>query len=87
MLRKPFDKGETVRFDYDLHTYFNGILGGEPRPLEKKRVALTVAPRTVYTDMFDYAKETVWYGRRRGASIYSRREAFVSQGDNPEEGA
>ncbi len=74
MLRKPFDRGETLRLDYDLHTYFTGILCGEYAPPAHTPVALRIEPKTVYTDMFDYAKETVWYGRRRGASVYGGKE-------------
>ena len=74
MLRKPFDRAHTVSFAYDFPAYFNGILSGEYGPLRKTPVTLSITPRTVYTDFFEYAKETVWYGRRRGASVYGKKE-------------
>ena len=77
MLRKPFDRGGEYAFCYDLPSYFNAVLNGEKAALVKKDVTLCVAPKTVYTDFFEYARDTVWYGRRRGASIYSRKEISV----------
>ena len=74
MLRKPFDRAHTVSFAYDFPAYFNGILSGEYSPLRETPVTLGVTPRTEYTDFFEYAKETVWYGRRRGASVYGKKE-------------
>ena len=81
MLRKPFDRGTEVSFEYDLHGYFNGILSGAPAPLQKKRAVLRVTPKIIYTDIFDYAKETVWYGRRRGASVYGKQEVSMIGGE------
>ena len=79
LLRKPFETGREETFSYDLYGYFNGILKGEYRPLQKKNTVLRVTPRHVYTDMFEYAKETVWYGRRRGASMYSGAEIACAE--------
>ena len=74
MLRKPFEEAHTASFSYDLHTYFSQILRGETAELQTKMHTLCVTPRTVYTEFFEFAKETVWYGRRRGASVYSNKE-------------
>ena len=74
MLRKPCETEHAVSFAYDLHAYFERILTGEYAPLQKAENTLCVTPKTVYTDFFEYAKETVWYGRRRGASVYGKKE-------------
>ena len=74
MLRKPFEGERSERFSHDLHTYFEGILSGAPQPLRQVCNTLTVIPKTVYTDIFEYARDTVWYGRRRGASVYGKQE-------------
>ncbi|MCH5198701.1 MAG: hypothetical protein J1E34_07320, partial [Oscillospiraceae bacterium] len=74
MLRKPFKENETAEFSYDIHKYFSSILKGEYEPLEKKKNSLIIKPKNVYSDFFEYAKETVWYGRRRGASVYGKSE-------------
>ncbi len=74
MLRKPGETAHAETFAYDLHSYFERILKGEYVPLKKEKNTLLVTPKTVYTDFFEYAKETVWYGRRRGASVYGRKE-------------
>ena len=74
MLRKPFEGRRAERFTCDLHSFFEGILSGEKQPLLARANTITVTPKTVYTDIFEYAKETVWYGRRRGASVYGKKE-------------
>ena len=80
MLRKPNETETQASFHYDFYSYFNGVLKGEYRPLERRDVTLRIRPKRVYTQMFDYAKETVWYGRRRGASMYSNREICATEG-------
>ena len=82
MVRKPFEGEREVSFDYDIHAYFSAILRGEAPALQETPVTLRVTPRTVYTDMFDYAKETVWYGRRRGASVYGKKEISYLTNEN-----
>ena len=74
VLRKPFDREATYRFSYDFHTYYQTITDRAYAPLEKKPVALTVKPKTVYDDVRDYAREIVWFGRRRGATVYRGKE-------------
>lgn len=78
MLRKPFVSKENGKFTYNLHEYFASILMGENKPLIKKQNELIINPKTVYDDFFEYAKETVWYGRRRGASVYGKNEVLCN---------
>ena len=74
MVRKPFDREAAVPFRYDFYSYFETVTDGGYAPLEKKEIILTVRPRKVYDDMAEYAKETVWFGRRRGATVYRGKE-------------
>ena len=78
MLRKPFEKKHVERFSFNLHAYFESILSGNRLPLLLQSNLVSVVPKTVYCDLSDYARETVWYGRRRGASIYSFKEITVA---------
>ncbi len=77
VLRKPFDTVNSADFSYNLRSYFESITKGEKAVLTKKQASLTVAPKVSYSSVADYAKETVWFGRRRGATIYSKGEITV----------
>ncbi len=77
-LRKPFDKENTQVFEYDFHTFFTQITRGETASLEKKESKVTIIPKVKYTSFAEYAKETVWFGRRRGATIYGDKETIIS---------
>lgn len=74
IVRKPFDREETVFFHYDYYSYFETVTDGGYAPLKKKETVLTVRPRKVYGDVAEYARETVWFGRRRGATVYRGTE-------------
>ena len=74
MLRKPYDKETTAIFNYSLFDYFENKTKGRPACLKKARTIITVTPKTNYSTVSDYAKETVWFGRRRGATIDGKNE-------------
>ena len=78
MLRKPFDKQTHESFAYSFPDYFESITKCQPVRLEKKSLSLTVTPKTEYESVSDYAKEPVWFGRRRGATIYTNNEISVN---------
>ncbi len=74
VLRKPGDKEETQTFAYDFPAYFDAVVRCDPVPLNKTPVTLTRQPAVSYNDPALYAKETVWFGRRRGATVYHAGE-------------
>lgn len=77
LLRKPFEESVTATFDYDFHGFFDNLMKCRECSLQKESITLTVAPKIVYSNISQYAKETVWFGRRRGATIYSNDEINV----------
>ena len=74
LLRKPFDNEEALTFNYDFRSYFDSITKGCDAALEEKCITVKISPAVSYTTIQDYAKETVWFGRRRGATLYSKKE-------------
>ncbi len=78
MLRKPDDQKSTEKFDYNFYEYFENITRSAPAQLEKKSTYLTITPKNLYENIADYAKETVWFGRRRGATVYGGNEITVN---------
>ncbi len=77
IVRKPFDKKQSFDFAYDFYAYFESITAGEGAELKKTRTSVLITPKTEYENISDYAKETVWYGRRRGATIFGSKEIEV----------
>lgn len=73
-LKKPFEKGDSQEFSYDFHSFFDGILKGQEVALENIKTKVTVTPKNIYDNIPQYAKEVVWFGRRRGATIYGNDE-------------
>ena len=61
------------RFDYDWPAYFRDIYAPMPRFPEKKETALRFYPER-HSDLADYAKEIIWYGRRSEKMIISKIE-------------
>lgn len=74
MLRKPFDTVSVNTFDYNFIDYFDCIIKRKPTLLKAQTVEFTVRPKKIYDNVPEYSKETVWFGRRRGATVYSSEE-------------
>ena len=74
MIRKPFDKETEQNYSYNFYEYFDSILKKEPVALQKRDIIIKISPMTTYNDLPLFAKETVWFGRRRGATMYYSKE-------------
>ncbi len=72
--KKPCDTNRDEYFEYDLHSYFSAILVGDYNPLVKKKTTLRLTQKKKYGSIAEYAKECVWFGRRRGATTYHADE-------------
>ncbi len=77
ILRKPFDKEQRFDFKYNFYRYFESITMGDKAKLEKASSSILITPKTEYDNVAEYAKETVWFGRRRGATIFGAKEVTV----------
>lgn len=69
VIRKPFIESEIIETDYDFCTYFNLIKKERYAPLEKRKSKIRFNYLRSFKSWEEYAKETVWYGRRRGATL------------------
>ena len=74
MIKKPLDEAQEAVFQYDLPAYFEAVYEGGGAVLQKRRTRLRILPKKQYTDWETYAREAVWYGRRKEANIYHRDE-------------
>ena len=77
IVKTPVTLRQEISLGHDLCGYFHNIYTGSPRPLEKKRCVLVINEQP---DMSwkDYARETVWYGRRRGATLRTNNKGETS---------
>jgi hypothetical protein len=53
-------------FHYDFPAYFKAAFAGERPTLQKNRFSLVFTKESPEISLPDYARETVWYGRRKG---------------------
>lgn len=65
------DGGTTLDLDHSVHSFHRGILTGQDVPLRKGRFRLRITdPYQFNGDRNRYSTEIVFWGRRRGATIY-----------------
>ena len=87
MLRGPFDLPAKASFTMDWHAFFTRIVASGNVRLQERGNTVTITPKRSFASLPDYAKETVWFGRRRGETIYHGAEVTVSYEDNVKERA
>lgn len=74
ILRKPFDKEQQAVLHYNLPAYFESIFERSKEALRKEETVFEILPKKCYTEWEAYAREAVWYGRRKEANIYHKDE-------------
>ena len=80
MTKKPFDAEKEEEYDFDFMHYFDSFLKGCPEALTERKIRIKTSPSVIYQDLVSFAKEIVWFGRRRGATIYNAGEIEVIKG-------
>ncbi len=71
VLRRPNKNGDELNLNYNFSDYFDGIYSGEYKPLKKQAVSLIFEENRVFEDWYSFAKNIVWFGRRKGATMYT----------------
>lgn len=74
MLRKPGAGRCSLSFHYNLYSYFEAFIEQGACSLKKAPEILIIHPKKSYSSFPVYAKEVVWYGRRRGMTLYQPAE-------------
>lgn len=70
ILKTPFRKNYDFVCEYELHEYFSKAMQGIKTKPVKNKVRYSFKQEKEYASWHDFAKETVWYGRRKGASAF-----------------
>jgi hypothetical protein len=65
------ESGTKFEFEYDLFDYVSNLLLNNEVPLKKRSNVLHVEDHVEFSNLQDFAREVVWYGRK-GSSLRSR---------------
>lgn len=77
VVRKPFETAYKENFEYNFSEYFGSLLKGDNTELKNEETTLGICPKSIYTDSAEFAKEVVWFGRRRGSTVYGATELSI----------
>ena len=81
VLRTPQTRASVVETDWDFYDFYESAVLSQPQPLRKEKTAVRIRPAKIYDDVETYARETVWFGRRRGATMLHGKETEKIEGD------
>lgn len=85
VLRRPCKEGEETDFAFNFIEYFDTIYSGGYKPLEKRNVTVTFKDNRVFDDWYSFAKNIVWFGRRKGATMYTSDKSMYSTKEKSDE--
>ncbi len=71
VVKTPYYSRIILNLHYDFYDYFSGIYANDYRELKNKETKLKFNLSDVSQDFKEYAKQTVWYGRKGGQIIVS----------------
>ncbi len=69
VLRLPQTEVVEIETGYDFYTYFQNIYDDEYQPLKKVDTRLKITLEKKISDWAEYAREIIWFGKRRSATI------------------
>ena len=77
ILRFPGQRTVEIESDYDFYQYFNRIYDDAYAPLEKKKNRLTITVEKEIDTWDVYAREIIWYGKRRSATLLTNPREHI----------
>jgi len=80
IIKRPFEREFSFNISYDFPQYFQEIFNGKRQELEKRNLKISVKDENYKDNYCDYARETVWYGRKGGRLMY-KEEIKISYDD------
>lgn len=69
IMRLPEKTQLTVSSAYDFYNYFENIYNDDYKPLEKTETKLMITLEKKIDTWADYAREIIWFGKRRSATL------------------
>lgn len=83
VLRQPDTSETAVETDWDFYDYYESVIVRQPEPLWKEKTEVWIRPAKTCCDVETYARETVWFGRRRSATMLYGKETEKIKGTKP----
>lgn len=74
IVKNPYSKGAVLSLGYDFYSYFSNIYGNTYKSLEKREHNIKIDSSDTPSDLPEYAKKVVWYGRKGGQNIIKNIE-------------
>ena len=71
IIKKCGQKNVEIVASYDFYSYFESVYLGDPQPLQKTPVRITLQDPCPTETLADYAREVIWYGRNRQMADYT----------------
>ena len=78
-IKMPFEDGKKFECNYDFLSYFHNISSDESIRLESKKTTYIFEAPKRYDEWPEFARETVWYGRRKGATLYTNNASLIKK--------
>lgn len=78
ILRLPETETVEITTSYDFYNYFQGIYDDEYQPLKKVGTKLTIKLEKKINNWAEYAREIIWFGKRRSATICTNARENIS---------
>lgn len=78
ILRLPGTETVEIETDYDFYNYFQGIYDDEYQPLKKVNTKLKIELEKKIDDWAEYAREIIWFGKRRSATLCTNARENIS---------
>ncbi|NLP47380.1 MAG: radical SAM protein [Clostridiales bacterium] len=69
LIKLPSESDKVKNFTYDFDSFLSSAYKNQASPLKRKTNRLKTITSSTPQTLKDYAKELVWYGRRRGSSL------------------
>lgn len=69
VVKSPYSRSQTLNLEFDWYAYFRSIYENGYTPLEKKPNRIAVNASDIPTDLEEYAKRIIWFGRKGGQNI------------------
>jgi len=71
IIKQPNGNSISIDPEYDFYNYFENIYRGEYTPLKKNKNSMIIFDEKPVDNWDDYARESVWFGRREEATLYT----------------
>lgn len=78
IIRMPGKNVLNLQLEYDFYNYFKDFYSGKISPLKKKKNILHIVMEKEITAWDEYAREIIWYGKRRSATLATNDREVIS---------